>query len=130
MESNIFWEFKELQQECESECRGNKKPSSVIKKTILTLLYYSKKLLSVWPGMFSFFFSFSGFFSFLPFLTSPLFSFTFSFFQWYLYSEKLAGSLLHLRAIALDIVTNKWCHHNNKITKIPELDKIIELYEL
>ena len=35
-----------------------------------------------------------------------------------------------LRAIALDIVTNRWRHHNNKTTKISELNNIIKLYEL
>ena len=35
-----------------------------------------------------------------------------------------------LRTIAVNKVTNRWRNHNNKTTKISELNKIIELYEL
>ena len=36
----------------------------------------------------------------------------------------------YLRTIAVNKVTNRWRNHNNKTTKISELNKIIELYEL
>ena len=35
-----------------------------------------------------------------------------------------------LKTIALNKVTNRWRNHINKTTKISELNKIIELYEL
>ena len=35
-----------------------------------------------------------------------------------------------LKTIATNKVTNRWCNHNNKTTKMSELNKIIELYEL
>ena len=35
-----------------------------------------------------------------------------------------------LKTIAVNKVTNRWRNHNNKTTKISELNKIIELYEL
>ena len=35
-----------------------------------------------------------------------------------------------LITIAVNKVTNRWRNHNNKTTKISELNKIIELYEL
>ena len=37
---------------------------------------------------------------------------------------------LHLKTIAVNNVTNRWRNHNHKTTKISELNKIIELYEL
>ena len=37
---------------------------------------------------------------------------------------------LALKTIAVNKVTNRWRNHNNKTTKIYELNKIIELYEL
>ena len=39
-------------------------------------------------------------------------------------------SLYNLKTIAVNKVTNWWRNHNNKTTKISELNKIIELYEL
>ena len=33
-------------------------------------------------------------------------------------------------SFAVNKVTNRWRNHNNKTTKISELNKIIELYEL
>ena len=36
----------------------------------------------------------------------------------------------YLKTIAVNKVTNRWRNHNNKTTKISELNKIIELYEL
>ena len=35
-----------------------------------------------------------------------------------------------LKTIAVNKVTNRWRNPNNKTTKISELNKIIELYEL
>ena len=35
-----------------------------------------------------------------------------------------------LKTIAVNKVTNRWRNHNNKTTKISDLNKIIELYEL
>ena len=35
-----------------------------------------------------------------------------------------------LKTIAVNKVTNRWRNHNKKTTKISELNKIIELYEL
>ena len=40
-------------------------------------------------------------------------------------------NVIGIRAFfALNKVTNRWRNHNNKTTKISELNKIIELYEL
>ena len=36
----------------------------------------------------------------------------------------------NLKTFAVNKVTNRWRNHNNKTTKISELNKIIELYEL
>ena len=38
--------------------------------------------------------------------------------------------MILLKTIAVIEVTNRWRNHNNKTTKISELNKIIELYEL
>ena len=40
------------------------------------------------------------------------------------------GWVYALKTIAVNKVTNRWRNHNNKTTKISELNKIIELYEL
>ena len=44
--------------------------------------------------------------------------------------QKHMSMLQKLKTIAVNKVTNRWRNHNNKTTKISELNKIIELYEL
>ena len=44
--------------------------------------------------------------------------------------EIVAGLTRPLKTIAVNKVTNRWRNHNNKTTKISELNKTIELYEL
>ena len=44
--------------------------------------------------------------------------------------NNLHVKILALKTIAVNKVTNRWRNHNNKTTKISELNKIIELYEL
>ena len=43
---------------------------------------------------------------------------------------KRSGQQNGLKTIGVNKVTNRWRNHNNKTTKISELNKIIELYEL
>ena len=51
--------------------------------------------------------------------------------RWPRYQAKsLACPGCGLKTIAVNKVTNRWRNHNNKTTKISELNKIIELYEL
>ena len=44
--------------------------------------------------------------------------------------EERIPAAASLKTIAVNKVTNRWRNHNNKATKISELNKIIELYEL
>ena len=50
--------------------------------------------------------------------------------SWICVVSERVGSVHVLKTIAVNKVTNRWRNHKNKTTKISELNKIIELYEL